>query len=250
MNIFLRSILLTCFGVLMALGVALGKPAFRALAILSGHPDHNKMMTAAKPFLESLAAKNNFAIDITTDTSKLNDADLAQYQVIVQVQLAPFDMTRGQQDAMEKFIRQGKGWVGLHAAGLTGKDFLKPGARYWQWFESLMGDVIYSPHPAFQKGSVVVEDRKHPVMRNLPERFEVADEWYEFDKSPRSNVHVLATADESTYKQNKPMGDHPIIWTNEHYHRVVYIGIGHDASLCTDPNYVMLVRNAILWAAE
>jgi type 1 glutamine amidotransferase len=87
-------------------------------------------------------------------------------------------------------------------------------------------------------------------MRNLPERFEVADEWYEFNKSPRSNVHVLATADESTYKQNKPMGDHPIIWTNEHYHRVVYIGIGHDASLCTDPNYVMLVKNAILWAAE
>jgi len=251
MNTLLKRLSLTCLAAMaMLMVVAQPKPAFRALALLSGHPDHNKMMTAARPMLEALAAENNFAIDITADTSKLNDANLAQYQVIVQVQLAPFDMTREQQEAMQRFIERGKGWVGLHAAGLTGKDFLKPGAQYWQWFEGLMGDVIYSPHPAFQKGTVVVEDRKHPITKNLPARFEVGDEWYEFDKSPRPNVHVLATADESTYKQNKPMGDHPIIWTNERYRRVVYIGIGHDASLCTDPNYAMLVRNAILWAGE
>jgi hypothetical protein len=125
MNIFFRTILLTCFGVFVVLGVAVGKPAFRVLAILSGHPDHNKMMTAAKPFLESLAAKNNFAVDITADTSKLNDANLAQYQVIVQVQLAPFDMTREQQDAMEKFVRQGKGWVAC--CGPHGKRFSETG---------------------------------------------------------------------------------------------------------------------------
>jgi len=75
-----------------------------------------------------------------------------------------------------------------------------------EWFEDLMGGVIYSPHPAFQMGTVVVEAPPTSVMRNLPDRFEVPDEWYEFNKSPRSNVHVLATADESTYKQNKPWG--------------------------------------------
>jgi type 1 glutamine amidotransferase len=60
----------------------------------------------------------------------------------------------------------------------------------------------------------------------------------------------LALADESTYQQNKPMGDHPIIWTNEHYRRMIYIGIGHDASLCSDKNFDVLVRDAIRWAAE
>ena len=97
---------------------------------------------------------------------------------------------------------------------------------------------------------MAVEDRDHPITKGLPWRFEVGDEWYEFDRSPRPNVHVLATADESTYTQNKPMGDHPIIWTNPTYHRVVYIGIGHDASLCSDPNFTLLIRNAVLWAAE
>jgi len=225
-------------------------PTFRAMVILSRAADHMKMMTSARPFLEKMAQENNFVVDITDDTSKLNDANLAKYQVVIQLQQAPFDMSQDQQEALQRFITEGKGWVGIHAAGLTGRDFVSPSKRYWQWFEDFMGSVIYSPHPAFQKGTVVVEDRKHPATKNLPARFEVSDEWYEFDKSPRANVHVLATADESTYKQNKPMGDHPIIWTNPKFRRMIYIGIGHDASLCKDDNFFKLVRDAVLWAGE
>jgi type 1 glutamine amidotransferase len=225
-------------------------PAFRAMVILSRADDHTKMMTSARPFLEKMAQENNFVVDITDDTSKLNDDNLEKYQVVIQLQQAPFDMSPDQQDALQRFVTQGKGWVGIHAAGLTGRDFVSPSKRYWQWFEDFMGGVTYSPHPASQKGTVVIEDRNHPVTKNLPSRFEVSDEWYEFNKSPRPNVHVLATADESTYKQNKPMGDHPIIWTNPNYRRMIYIGIGHDASLCKDDNFFKLVRDAVLWAAE
>jgi type 1 glutamine amidotransferase len=157
-------------------------------------------------------------------------------------------MSAAQQEAVQKFVDGGKGWVGIHAAGLTGKDFVGKDKVYWQWFEDLMGGVVYSPHPAFQKGTVVVEDRNHPITKGLPERFEISDEWYEFDKSPRPNVHVLATADEKSYKQNKPMGDHPIIWTNPKFRRMVYIGIGHDVSMCSDPNFTKLVTNSVLWA--
>lgn len=80
--------------------------------------------------------------------------------------------------------------------------------------------------------------------------FAVRDEWYEFDRSPRPHVHVLARADESTYKPNKPMGDHPIIWTNEKYRRALYIGIGHDPTICRDPAFTVLMRDAIIWAAS
>jgi type 1 glutamine amidotransferase len=225
-------------------------PAFMAIVILSRASDHAKMMTSAGPFLQEIAHDNNFKVDITDDTSLLNDVNLAKYQVLIQLQQAPFDMSAEQQAAVQKFIVQGKGWVGIHAAGLTGRDFVSPDVTYWQWFQDFMGGVVYSPHPAFQKGTVIVEDRKHPITRNLPEKFEVADEWYEFDKSPRPRVHVLARADESTYKQNKPMGDHPIIWTNPEYKRMIYIGIGHDAALCRDQHYKVLVRDAILWAAS
>jgi type 1 glutamine amidotransferase len=220
------------------------------MVVASSDPDHAAMIAKAEPFLKALAAENHFVLDFTRDAGQINETSLAGYQVFIQLHLAPFNMSASPRRVMQKFIEDGHGWIGIHAAGLTGKQFLAPGTPYWQWFEDLMGGVVYSPHPAIQTGSVVLEDRGHPVTRNLPASFEVRDEWYEFDKSPRPHVRVLARADESTYKPNKPMGDHPIIWTNEKYRRALYIGIGHDPAACTDPNFAILMRDAILWAAS
>ena len=225
---------------------------FKVLVVASQAKDHWKSISVGKEFFEKLGKENHFSVYFTDDTSKINDANLAKYQVFVMFHLAPFDMSANQQAALQKFVEQGKGWVGVHAAGLTGKEFLGPNSKavYWQWFEGLMGGVTYSPHPAFQDGMVVVEDHDHPVTKNLPAKFWLADEWYEWNKSPRGNVRVLATTDESTYKQNKPMGDHPIIWTNENFHRMIYICIGHSPTSLVNPNYVILMRDAILWAAS
>jgi len=165
------------------------------------------MIERAKPFFKELAAKNHFKADFTDDADTINDENLKRYQVFVMLHLAPFDMTAPQQEALQKFVESGKGWVGIHAAGLTGKEFLAPDTKYWQWFEEFMGSVLYSPHPAYQKGAVIIEDRHHPTTKHLPAKFEISDEWYEFNASPRGRVRVLATADESSYKQNKPMGD-------------------------------------------
>jgi uncharacterized protein len=236
--------------ILLGLTVNAQPADFRALIIASTDPYHARMVESAKPFFEKLAAENNFRVDFTKDTGRLSDSSLADYNVVIQLQLAPFNMSYRQQAALQKFIEKGRGWVGIHAAGLTGKNFLAPGIIYWQWFQDFMGGSVYSPHPAFQKGTIIMEDRTHPATKNMPSSFEISDEWYEFDKSPRPNVRVLARADESTYKQNKPMGDHPMIWTNEKFDRMIYICIGHDESLLTNASYVTLVRDAVLWAAS
>lgn len=224
------------------------KPRFKALVVASRAKDHLKMIAAARPFFEKMASENNFDLEFTDDTSVVNEINLIQYKVFIQLHLAPFDMSYGQQAALQQYIENGGGWVGIHAAGLTGDMFKSPNRVYWQWFEDFMGGIAYSPHPKFQKGTFIIEDMKHPATKHLPKQIEVYDEWYEFNKSPRDNVRVLAVADESTYTQKKPMGDHPIIWCNEKYPHTIYIGIGHDASLCDDKSYKVLVRNAILWA--
>ncbi len=226
------------------------QPRFRLLVVASRAKDHLKMIAAARPVLERMARQNRFEIRFTDDATAINDENLAHYQAFLMLHLAPFDMTASQQAALQKFIEAGHGWVGIHAAGLTGREFPDPKAVYWDWFEQFMGGVLYSPHPAYQTGTVVVEDRKHPVTRGLPSRFEVADEWYEWNESARPRVRVLATADESTYKPNHPMGDHPIVWTNERYRRMVYISLGHDPSILENKDYLRLLRNAILWAGS
>ena len=225
------------------------KKKFKVFTICSTAKDHLVMIARARPFFEQLGMDNNFDIDITTDTSLVNDENLKKYQVFLQLHEAPFDMSYAQQAAIRKFIEGGKGWVGIHAAGLTGTQF-HPNDIYWQWFEDYFGGVTYSPHPKFQKGTVIMEDRNHPATKNMPPSFEVSDEWYEFNKSPRPNVRVLGVADEKSYTQNKPMGDHPIIWTNPKYRRMIYISVGHDSSVCSNPAWVTLVRDAILWAGS
>ena len=245
-----RNFMILIVGALFMTGFTTNKPLFHVLVIASKAKHHLEMIASARPFLEKMASENNFEVKISDDTSMINDDNLRKYEVFIMLQLAPFDMSASQQSALQRFVEKGKGWVGIHAAGLPGKSFVKPEKVYWQWFEDFMGGVCYSPHPKFQKGTLVIEDKNHPVTKNLPERFEVSDEWYEFDKSPRPNVHVLAVADESTYVQNKPMGDHPIIWINEKFHRMIYVGIGHDAYLCGDKNYKILILNAIRWASE
>jgi len=225
--------------------------AYRVLVVASRASDHQKMIAAARPFFQQLAAEESFQLDFTDDTSAINPANLAHYQVFVMLHLAPFDMSYAQQDALQEFVEKGNGFVGLHAGGLTGHQF-HPKDKYWQWFEDLMGNVIYSPHPAYQHATMVVEDRSHPVTRHLPAQIDIPDEWYEWDKSVRGNpdIKVLASVNESSYHQNKPMGDHPVIWTNQRFRRMIYISPGHSVELLHNPAYATLLRDAVRWAAS
>jgi type 1 glutamine amidotransferase len=118
-----------------------------------------------------------------------------------------------------------------------------------------MGSIRYKNYIAsFVTAKVNAEDQKHPVMRGLGGSFEIErEEWYTYDKSPRPNVHVLASVDEKTYMPDSPlkMGDHPVVWSNEHVKaRNVYIFMGHRAEHFQNQAFTTLFRNSIFWVAN
>jgi type 1 glutamine amidotransferase len=119
-----------------------------------------------------------------------------------------------------------------------------------------MGGIRFTDYiPKFATATVDVEDKSHPVMAGLGSSFVVEnEEWYTYDKSPRSNVHVLARVDETTYSpdtKTKMGGDHPVVWTNEHYKaRNVYIFMGHHPELFENAAFTKIFHNSILWAAN
>jgi type 1 glutamine amidotransferase len=224
---------------------AASQSTFKVFMIASKASDHIVMSTEAKIQVEKLGLANGFTVDYTTDPSLITEANLAKYQVFLQMHFAPFEMNVAQRAVFQKFIDEGKGWVGVHAAGLTGDQF---GNGTWPWYTAFFGGVTYVTHPALQTGTILFEDRAHPITKNLPASFQLKDEWYEWNKNPRPNVHVLGKADETTYNQVKSQGDHPIVWTNQTYPKMVYVGIGHDVSDWTNANYILLIREALLWA--
>ena len=102
---------------------------------------------------------------------------------------------------------------------------------------------------------VLVEEAKHPTLEGEPPSFVIGnEEWCTYDKSPRPDVHGLATVDESAYSpetKTKMKGDHPVIWCNEHVKaRNIYIFMGHHPELFENPAFTKIFSNSILWAAN
>src|ERR1700722_12179267 len=151
--------LLALVAVFLLVVSASAKVKFRVLVVVSKAKDHQGSIQAAKPFFQQLAKDNDLAIDFTDDAEKINDQNLKRYKVFVMFHLAPFDMTYSEQAALQRFIENGNGWVGVHAAGLTGRQFLVGDMIYWRWFEDFLGGATYLPHPYYQKGTLVIEDR-------------------------------------------------------------------------------------------
>jgi len=228
-------------------------PRFKVIALYENGGHHVEYSKAAKVWLDQLAASNNFAVDYIQNTDQIDDAFLAQYQLFIQLDYAPYAWKEKAVTAFQKYIEQGKGgWIGFHHATLIGEF---DGYPMWTWFYRFMGRIKFQNYIAtFAAATVKVEDKKHPVMKGVSSSFPVAkEEWYTYDQSPRPNVHVLATVDESTYEpasEIKMKGDHPVVWTNPEYKaKNIYIFMGHAPELFQNKDYTTLFRNAIFWAA-
>jgi YVTN family beta-propeller protein len=229
-------------------------PKFRVVALAErGGGDHQTFVDAAKIYLNRLAAENDFAVDYISGTERINEEFLAQYKLFIQLNHPPYRWAPIAKAAFEDYITQGKGgWIGFHHASLLG-DF--DGYPMDPWFSQFLGGIRFTHYlPDFARATVKIEDSSSPLAKGLPPSFAIdKEEWYTWSQSPRPNVHVLATVDESSYVPNtmiKMGGDHPVVWSNPHYKaRNVYIFMGHHAGLFDDPNFVQLFRNAIFWGA-
>jgi type 1 glutamine amidotransferase len=227
-------------------------PRFKILAVYENGGHHVEYSKVARAWLDKLATDSNFTIDYINNTSLVDDDYLARYQLFIQLDFPPYTWPAKAVAAFQRYIEQGKGgWIGFHHATLLGEF---DGYPMWQWFSGFMGDIKFSNYiPGFASGKVTIEDSTHPVMKGVPHQFTIQkEEWYTWSKSPRPNVKVLASVDESTYQPDSKikMGDHPVIWSNPTYPaRNIYIFMGHGADLFDNTAYTTLFRNAIFWAA-
>jgi type 1 glutamine amidotransferase len=226
---------------------------FKALVITESGGIHKPFVDSARIWLQQLSIDSDFSVTYIENTDKINESFLAQYQVFIQLNYPPYHWNDTAMKAFEKYMNEGKGlgWVGFHHATLLGEF---DGFPMWPWFSDFMGGIRFENYiPGFATASVIVEDGTHPCMKGLPSSFVIeTEEWYTYNKSPRSNVHVLASVDEDTYVPDTKtkMGDHPVIWTNDHMKaRNIYIFMGHHPRLFKNRNFTQLVRNAIFWAA-
>lgn len=232
----------------------LGKPhKAKVLVLTERGGQHGGFTDAGLRWLAAEGAKGNFSITEINNARNITEAYLSQFSLVIQLDFPPYTWPKEAEDAFVKYIEEGRGgWIGFHHATLLGEF---DGYPMWQWFSDFMGGVRFKNYIApLANGTLIVEDKQHPVMKDVPASFVVPDdEWYTYDKSPRPNVHVLANVDESSYTpaSDIKMGDHLVVWVNESKKaRNVYFQIGHSSKLYETEGFTTMFRNAINWTLE
>lgn len=224
----------------------------KVLVLTERGGQHGGFTDAGMKWLGDEALKQNFSITEINNAQPITEAYLSQFSLIIQLDFPPYTWPKEAEDAFIKYIEDGRGgWIGFHHASLLGEF---DGYPMWQWFSDFMGGIRYKNYIApLADGTLIVEDKQHPVMKGVPASFVIPDdEWYTYDKSPRPNVHVLASVDEATYTPDSDikMGDHPVVWVNESKKaRNVYFQIGHSKKLYDTEGFTTMFRNAIQWAS-
>lgn len=194
---------------------------------------------AGKRAIMKLGNENGFRTDTTEDASQFTLPNLKRYKAVVWLSTTGDVLDSLQQQAFQQYIRQGGGYIGVHAAADT---------EYgWPWYNQLCGAYFLS-HPKQQNADVVVVNKKHPSTKMLPDRWKRFDEWYSY-KNIVEGPTVLATLDETTYEGGKNGANHPIAWyRNFDGGRSFYTGGGHTDESYTEPLFLQHLLGGIRWA--
>ncbi|MBT2393337.1 ThuA domain-containing protein [Streptomyces sp. ISL-1] len=246
---------LTVITVLLALVVALGIASppradaapFSVLVFSKVTNFYHDSIPAGIEAIKKLGSENGFEVEVTDDAAAFSDTNLARFQAIV------FNNTNStpekgdllgaeQRAALQKYIRGGGGWVGLHAASASERD--------WGWYEGLVG-AIFDKHPAVQTGRIKVLDHAHPSTKGLPELWERTEEWYNWRTNPTGKVHTLAQIKVRDGITGLDEGvDHPWSWCqNYDGGRSWFTAGGHAKSAFQEEGFLKHILGGIQWAA-
>ena len=200
--------------------------------------------------IKKMGEESGFDVDTSDEPNVFTPENLKQYSAIVFANSnnEAFE-TQFQRDAFRRYIRAGGGFVGIHSA--SGSE------REWPWFWSLLGGK-FRRHPKIQPFEVRVVDAAHPATKDLPATFKWDDECYYLDNLNKSTRPLLVTDPhkiDDPQKKEYPgdlFGDSmPLSWYHEFEGgRSFYTALGHKKEHYQDPILVKHIQGGILWAME
>jgi hypothetical protein len=225
-------------------GAPLAVPAlhapFRLLVFSHTTGYRHASIPAGIAAIEVLGAYHDFSVEATEDPAVFTDSSLARFAAVVFLNTTGDVLDSVEQDAFERYIRTGRGFVGVHSASDT---------EYgWPWYHTLLG-ATFQDHPAIQRATVTIADTGHPSTRYLPNPWIRTDEWYNFT-APPTGVTLLAQVEESTYTGGTMGTAHPVSWHQTYDGgRAWYTAMGHTTCSYAERAFLDHLLGGIGWAA-
>lgn len=195
-----------------------------------------------KEAIIKLGAENGFLVDTTENADYFNEDSLKNYSAVVFLNTTDTKdslLNHYQENAFERYIQAGGGFVGVHAA--TDAEY------HWGWYGRLVGGY-FNGHPEQQEAVLNVVDKNHISTKHLPDQWKRKDEWYNF-KNLNKDVKVLITIDEKSYKGGTNGDYHPMAWYHEYDGgRAFYTELGHTDESYQEENFLKHLLGGILYA--
>ncbi|GAB3457218.1 ThuA domain-containing protein [Actinophytocola sediminis] len=249
LSVLAASVLLS--GLTPAAAAQQAAPDFRALLFTKVAADayRHDSIPAAIEMVTQLSTEHNFEVVHSEDAAIFNDADLATFDVVVMVQNGGMVWdTDAQRQAVRTYVNNGGGIAAVHNATDMNIESQFP----W-WDEFVNGGAHMTAHSAGGLTATTNRiDDVHASTKDLPDRWERPEEWYNFHPTMRGHVHSLLEVDEDTYDPgSEAMGtDHPISWCRDaEGGRVWATAMGHAISSYSEPLFRQHVLGGIQTAA-
>ncbi|MEO6289372.1 MAG: ThuA domain-containing protein [Ginsengibacter sp.] len=201
---------------------------------------HHDCIPVGIAAIQKLGRENNFAADTTLDSSAFTTKNLEQYATVIFMCTSGNVLNDEQQNVFQQYIRNGGGFVGIHSAAETEKD--------WPWYNNLLG-AYFKNHAGIQEAVLNTSDSVFAATKNLPSTWIRSDEWYNFTATHWDQVHVVLTIDESSYTGGENGNYHPMSWYHEFEGgRSFYTALGHTKVSYSEPLYLQHLLGGIQWA--
>lgn len=208
---------------------------------------HDSIETS-KQVLAGFAARSGGVLEVipTEDLSLISADNLRNFDVVFFFTSGELGLSSQQKQDFLAFVRNGKGFGGVHSATDT--------LYGWPEYGDLIG-AYFDGHPWVQQVSIDIEDPAHPAMRDMPAPYLLFDEIYQFREFSRDHVRVLMTLDTRSVDLtaqgvNRTDGDFALAWCRNYGQgRVFYAAPGHADSTWLEPRFQSMLFNALLWLA-
>lgn len=187
--------------------------------------------------IKKLGEENQFLVQTTEDSHELISA-LNNCKAVVFLNTTGDVLNDEQQEEFKKFIKNGGGFVGIHAAADTEYE--------WAWYGEMIG-AYFESHPEQQQAIIEVVNTKHLSTKFLDKKWTKFDEWYNY-KDINPNIKVLLNLVEKSYNGGKNGENHPIAWFQEFENgKIFYTGLGHTKESYTNSIFIKHLLGGILF---
>lgn len=250
----MRKLILPCIIALLFMTLINGSIAsakqFRALLFTKTSGWHHNSVLDGVSAIRKLSNTHFFDLDWHEDANNFNTESLAKYDVVIFLLTTGDILNEKQQQAFKQFIREGKGFVGIHSASDT--------EHNWPWYQGLVGRSFII-HPAVQTAKIRVEKDNFPGVEFMPKEFLWTDEYYHFGEEHSDKLQYILSVDETSYSPSAQWGDiktqgmgkfHPIAWHHNYDGgRSFYTALGHIPSNYQQEVFLTHLFGGIYWAA-